>query len=98
MTLERLSLSFGVAFGLQEQLNSRGAQMTPKASVDPLALYFQSHFMSLNPTLPNWSLQQVKSAESAVLGKGSYGKKVFQRCQILKQQHGTESRKHADNV
>lgn len=75
MTLERLSLSFGVAFGLQEQLNSRGAQMTPKASVDPLALYFQSHFMSLNPTLPNWSLQQVKSAESAVLGKGSYGKK-----------------------
>lgn len=47
--------------------------MTPKSSVD---LYFQSHSMSLNHTPPNWSLQQVKSAESAALGEGSYAKQV----------------------
>lgn len=48
------------------------AKMTPKARVHPLALYFQSRSMSLNHTPPNWSLQQVKSAESEALGERSY--------------------------
>lgn len=52
VNLERLSFSFGVTFGLQEQLNFRGAQMTPKVNVHPLALYFQSHSMPLNHTPP----------------------------------------------
>lgn len=77
LALERLSFSFGVTFGLQGQLNVRTAQMTPKASVDPLALYFQSHCMSLNHPPSNWSLQQVKTAESAALGEASYGKNCF---------------------
>lgn len=52
--------------------------MTPKSSVD---LYFQSHSMSLNHTPPNWSLQQVKSAESAALG-GELCKKGFRTVRL----------------
>lgn len=80
-----LSFSFAATFGLQEQLNFRAAQTTPTASLDHLALCFQSQYTSQNHTPPNLSLQQLKSAESAALGEGSYGKKEFQSCQIFKQ-------------